>query len=128
MTWPGWENFDPSAPRRQAGGAEPKKREPRVKGARPTEVDGHLFPSQHEADRYRELRALEQAGAIEDLRLQFRLPLEVQGVLIAHYVADFTYRENGHLVVQDAKGFRTEVYRLKRKLFEALYAMRIQEV
>lgn len=128
MTWPGWEQYDPSPPRGTTPAGAKPKREPRIKNAQPTIVDGHLFPSKREADRYVELRTRERAGEIEDLRLQVRFPLEVCDVLIAHYVADFTYREDGHLRVEDAKGMRTEVYRLKRRLFEALHHLEIREV
>jgi hypothetical protein len=93
-------------------------------------VDGHLFPSKREADRYQELRLLEQQGLIEELRLQFRFPLEVKETLIGHWVADFTYTdaETGALVVEDAKGVRTELYRWKRRHFEAQYGLQIREV
>jgi hypothetical protein len=125
MAWKGWENFT-GVPGAEAAPAA--KRAPRVKNAQPTEVDGHLFPSKHEAERYQELRYRERAGEIGELRLQFRFPLEVNGVLICHWVADFTYTEGGQLVVEDAKGMRTEVYRLKRKMFEAQYQLVIREV
>lgn len=125
MSWKGWEDFDPE---RRRPLAEALKRQPRVKNAQPTEVDGHLFPSKREADRYGYLRTLEAIGEIEALRLQFRFPLEVNGVLLGHYVADFTYRQGGRTVVEDAKGMRTEMYRWKRRHFEAQYSIQIHEV
>lgn len=123
MTWQGWEGYDPAA---AAGVTKPRKAS--KYHAQPTEVDGHLFPSKREADQYERLKLREQAGEIEDLRLQFRWPLEVRGVLVTTYVADFTYREAGVLHVLDAKGCRIESYRLKRRLFEALHHLKIEEV
>jgi hypothetical protein len=92
-------------------------------------VDGHLFPSKREADRYRVLDVWQTTGEISDLRLQVRFPLVAHGADIGTYVADFAYRTSaGALVVEDAKGVRTEAYRLKKKLFEAQYRIVIQEV
>lgn len=124
MVWKGWAEFDPD----RCTVAQAPTRQPRVKNAQPTEVDGHLFPSQREASRYQDLRQMERAGLITNLRLQFRWPLEVNGVLLGHYVADFTFTENGRTVVEDAKGMRTEMYRWKRKHFEAQYGLQIHEV
>ena len=121
MTWRGWEDYDPT------GVGLAPRREGRIKGAQPVVVDGHLFPSQHEADRYGELRLEEQAETIRDLRLQFAFPLRVGECVIGQYRADFTYTRDGHPVVEDAKGFRTELYRWKRRHFEAQYGIRIQE-
>ena len=44
------------------------------------------------------------------------------------YVADFTYHENGDLVVEDAKGVKTEAYRIKKKLMLKEYGIKIREV
>ena len=96
----------------------------------PVEVDGIRFASKAEARRYRELRLLERGGAIADLILQPRYPVRVNGVRICTYLADFTYRdcETGLYVTEDVKGVRTPVYKLKRKLVEALYGLAITEV
>lgn len=125
MAWPGWENFTPGVKASSTPDQKPHKYH-----AEPTEVDGHLFPSKREAERYQQLRLLEQAGAIEDLRLQFRFPLAVRDTVIGHFVADFTYTDVGTrgCVVEDAKGMRTELYRWKKRHFEAQYGIRIQEV
>ena len=70
-------------------------------GAVKTEVDGITFASKHEASRYLELRLLEQAGEIINLRLQvpFELiPKSKYGMPI-RYIADFTYNDlNGQLI------------------------------
>ena len=109
-------------------------------GAKKTEIDGIIFDSRHEATRYVELKYMERAGLIKDLKLQERFCLipaiEGEGKKVAqravYYVADFTYyeRKDNHLqrVVEDAKGFRTDVYKLKKKLFRWRYGIEIKEV
>lgn len=96
-------------------------------GAQSVVVDGHRFPSKREAARYRLLKLRAAAGDIEGLELQPRYPLVVNGVKVAVYVADFRYREAGAVVVEDVKGVRTPVYRLKKKLVSALYGFTIKE-
>jgi hypothetical protein len=101
-----------------------------------TEVDGIMFASKKEAARYQELKMLLKSKEISDLELQPRFPLEVKGVKIATYVADFRYKEltpcagkvNEKSIIEDVKGMKTSVYRLKKKLFEVLYNQKIQEV
>ena len=95
-----------------------------------TEVDGIKFDSKREASRYQELRLLEQAGEIINLRLQvpFELiPKSKYGMPI-RYIADFTYNDrNGQLIVEDAKGVKTPVYRLKRRMMAEIYNIEIKE-
>lgn len=93
-----------------------------------TEVDGFIFDSKAEARRYSELKLLEKVGEIKDLQLQALFPVFVNGKLICHYLADFTYHDKGVYVVEDVKGVKTPVYRLKKKLVEALYNITITEV
>ncbi|MCR0437706.1 DUF1064 domain-containing protein, partial [[Clostridium] innocuum] len=99
-------------------------------GAVKTEVDGITFASKHEASRYLELRLLEQAGEITNLCLQvpFELiPKSKYGMPI-RYIADFTYNDgNGQPIVEDAKGVKTPVYRLKRRLMAELNGIEIKE-
>jgi hypothetical protein len=96
--------------------------------AQRTEVDGHKFASKKEAARYAELKLLASAGAITDLRLQVPIRCEVNGVLVCKYVADFQYTRGGKEVVEDAKGFKTDVYKLKKKLVAACTGIEITEV
>lgn len=92
-------------------------------------VDGHRFDSRREARRYEELKQMEAAGKIAQLELQPRFELQPafryrgEAVRKIEYVADFRYLdyERGGLVVEDVKGMKTDVYRLKRKLFLAKY-------
>ena len=94
-----------------------------------TTVDGIAFASRAEARRYKELRLLERAGEISRLELQPVFPVTINGALICKYVADFVYFADGARVVEDVKGMVTPVYRLKKKLVEALYpGVKIVEV
>lgn len=98
-------------------------------GNRKTTVDGLTFDSAREARRWAELRLLERAGEITDLERQVRIRLiGADGEPIrfrpsnrpATYVADFTYRDrSGREVIEDAKGFETPEFRLKRAVLAA---------
>lgn len=96
----------------------------------PTEVDGVKFASRMEARRYRELLLLQRGGMIRQLTLHPRFPLVVNGIKVGTYVGDFEYLDvlSGLRTVEDAKGVVTPVYRLKRKLVQALYGIEIKEV
>jgi len=101
--------------------------------------------SKREAKRKIALEQMERDGEISDLRCQ--VPFELipvqrepdtigprggvrKGKVIAHsckYVADFVYTQNGEMVVEDSKGFRTEGYGIKKKLMLWRYGIRIKE-
>jgi len=99
-------------------------------------LDGINFDSEHERDRYAELKMLEKAGEIRELKLQpvFELipAIREHGKTVQRavtYKADFSYhRVDGEYVVEDAKGLRTDVYKLKKKMFRYKYGIEIQEV
>lgn len=102
-------------------------------GNRKTVVDGITFDSAREAKRYGELLLLYKAGEIGEPALQPEFKIVVNGVEICKYRADFSYRVldppyHLRIVVEDVKGVRTPVYRLKKKLVEALYGIQIREV
>lgn len=101
-----------------------------------TEVDGIKFHSKREAKRYVELKLLEKAGKISRLELQPRIPLRIwpfrrgpkdEPTLVGHYVADFYYVDGNDIVIEDVKGFKTQTYKLKKKIAEALYGYEIKE-
>lgn len=85
-------------------------------------VDGIVFDSKAESNRYRELKMMEAVRIITDLELQPEYVVvpafEYKGKKErpVRYRADFRYRLNGAQIVEDVKGHRTEVYRIKRKL------------
>lgn len=96
--------------------------------AKKTVVDGITFASKHEAKCYSELKLREKAGEISNLALQATFPLVVNGRKVCRYLADFVYWEDGRCVVADAKGYRTPVYQLKKKLMLAVHGIEIKEV
>ena len=90
-------------------------------------IDGIVFDSLKEAKRFTELKMLEKAGSIKNLELQPRFLLqesfkkEGKTIRAIYYVADFSYFQNGNRCVEDVKGFKTDVYNLKKKLFLKKY-------
>lgn len=122
---------------RDAWAAEILKRaKPHKYGARKKVVDGITFDSTKEAKRYQELKMLEKAGEISDLRLQYEYPLMVPGrgnggpyerVCLGKYVADFRYRKGpqGLLVIEDVKGYDVPLGRWKRRHAEAQYGITV---
>ena len=95
---------------------------------RKTTIDGKRFDSTAEARRYGELLALQRAGEITDLALQPKFNIYLNDVHICDYYADFAYSQKGRYIVEDVKGVRTDVYRLKKRLVEARYGITITEV
>jgi len=114
-------------------------------------IDGMTFDSKREHKRYCELKLLEKGGYISDLEFQRKFvlipeqreePTEVYqkgknkgkfkpGKVIekeCSYIADFVYQENGKMVVEDTKGFRTKDYILKRKMMLYFHGIRIKEI
>lgn len=93
----------------------------------PAVVEGVRFDSQREALHYLCLLDRVKYGEITDLVLQPRYELQpayrvgARRVAAIEYVADFAYTENGRRVVEDVKGYETDVFKLKRKLFEFRY-------
>lgn len=98
-------------------------------------LNGDKFDSHKEARRYGELVLLERAGQISHLERQVRfglIPSQYRdGKCVeraVYYAADFVYYEDGRKVVEDAKGFRTKEYIIKRKLMLYIHGIRIKEV
>ena len=105
--------------------------------ARKTVVEGIVFDSLKEAERFKFLKALERSGQIKDLVLQKEYELipkqrDENGKTIrkCSYFADFTYFDNrtGNVIVEDVKGMKTEVYKLKSKLMLYRYGVTITEI
>ncbi len=94
-----------------------------------TQALGKTFASAHEADAYKKLFALQTAGIISSLRCQVTYSLTVNGILITSYRADFVFLDQqGNTIVADAKGLRTEVYKLKKRLMLAVHGISILEL
>ena len=95
---------------------------------------GKGFDSVKECMRYQELLLLQRAGKIQGLERQVRfelIPAQYSGgkcvFRACSYVADFTYWENGKFVVEDCKGYKTDVYKLKAKMMYFFHNIRIRE-
>ena len=85
-------------------------------------IDGISFASKKEATRYCQLCLLQKSKLISNLTLQPKFPFIINGIKVCSYIADFKYIDNnGVEVVEDVKGYRTPVYKLKKKLLLALY-------
>lgn len=92
-------------------------------------IDDHKFDSIKEANRYRQLKYMQLAGEISDLVLQpsFVLQESFRDETGKHhraitYVADFQYKDKtGRKIIEDVKGMKTEVFKLKEKLFRSKY-------
>lgn len=102
-----------------------------------TIVDDIQFDSRLEAKRYTELKLLQKSGKIKELQLQPSFELipsfKKNGKTFrkSTYKADFQYidTETGKTIVEDVKGFKTELYKLKKKLFEYKYSnLSIEEI
>lgn len=102
-----------------------------------TLLDGTSFDSQKEAHRYAELRILERARRITNLRRQVRYVLlpaqrDESGKVLEHecaYIADFVYYDFalGREIVEDCKGYKTDVYKLKKKMLLYFHGIQITE-
>ncbi len=143
MTWKGWESYVPGTLDERIVTGE--RQRPRSKfGNKAVEVDGIRFDSKREAARYQVLKVRMQAGDIRRLQCQRRYPLTAlrqdnSPIDVAEYVADFEYEEvdddgihpvigeQWRRIVEDVKGHRTDVYKLKKRWFEAQYGITIRE-
>lgn len=92
-------------------------------------LDDIKFDSKRERDRYSELKLLKKAGLIKKLELQKEFELQPsfkkngKTYRKITYRADFYYFDNhlGKYIVEDVKGFKTDVYKIKKKMFEYKY-------
>lgn len=100
-----------------------KKKKPSKYRNKKCIYDGHAFDSQKERDRYIMLRYQEIKGEISNLRTQVEY-----GCQVCTYIADFVYKRNGKIIVEDVKGFKTQVYRLKKKLMKQVHGIDIVEI
>lgn len=117
-------------------------------GARQVTKNGMVFDSKREARRDTELRLLQSAGEIKELKRQVKFALIpaqrepdktgprggiIRGKVIERavdYIADFVYidAKTGETIVEDTKGMRTKDYIIKRKLMLYVHGIRIREI
>lgn len=105
--------------------------------SRKTTVDGFTFDSKKEAKRYLELKQMEKDGLIHNLQLQVPFELIPSFEVVVdgkkrkrramRYICDFVYEVNGTTVYEDVKGRKTDVYAIKKKLFEYKFKTTIKE-
>lgn len=94
---------------------------------------GIRFDSKREATRYLVLLNRQRKGEIRNLALQRKFELLPAAVTpdgkrrAIYYIADFTYEENDNLVVEDAKGYQTDLYKLKKRMMFDKYGIWIKE-
>lgn len=99
--------------------------------AKRTVYNGREYASGKEAKRASELWPMLWAGTITALREQVNFPVEINGKHIMNYRADFLYLLPQNLEagtqIEDAKGYRTPMYKLKKKMVENYYGCTIIE-
>lgn len=107
------------------------KKQPRVKNAKRKVLNGLEFDSTREARRYQDIAIMQTAGHVRELRRQVPYPIYVKGIFVCDWRADFVYEQKDGdrwiRIVEDSKGWKTDVYKLKKKLIEAEYGFRIKE-
>ena len=98
-----------------------------------TIIDGIKFDSKKEGYRYLYLKELENKGIIKNLQRQVKYELQPsfkyndKTIRAITYIADFVYEKDNKIIVEDVKGIKTDVYKLKKKLFLYIFNIEIQE-
>lgn len=93
------------------------------------EYQGIKFDSIKERNHFIYLKQLEEKGTIKDLKLQVKFTVVVNKKRVCSYIADFTYYDEFGYHVVDVKSpitSKNPVFRLKKKLVEALYNFEIE--
>lgn len=108
-------------------------------------MGGNKYDSKKEANRHKELMLLEKANQISNLQVQVPyvlIPSQYENILqpngknkkacverACKYIADFVYLDkNNNVIVEDVKGIKTEVYKIKKKLMLFIHNIKIKEV
>ena len=91
------------------------------KSAKKTEYKGSIYDSKFEAQIANDIEMMKLAGEVIKWERQVKIPLEVNGYLVCNYYIDFIVYRDGETEYIEAKGYPTPVWKLKWKLFEALY-------
>lgn len=104
-------------------------------GSRKVTIDGVTYDSLKEYHRFCDLKLMQRAGIITGLQRQVKYELiptqRINGKMIerpVNYYADFVYKMDRQLVVEDVKGYKTPEYVIKRKLMLSVYGIQIHEV
>jgi hypothetical protein len=95
-------------------------------------LDGIVFDSKAEMQRYAALKQMERAGVISNLELQPEFPVMLNGERLCVFTADFRYFDAaGACVIEDAKSSGTQqdrAYRLRKRAAELFYGVKVTEV
>lgn len=104
-----------------------KEKKQRVRAAQRINTPDGMFHSKAEYERWCDLKLLQLGGKIYNLKRQVAYPIEIHGVTVCVWIADYVYNDfaTGEEIVEDCKGHMTDVFKLKRKLVEAQYGFRI---
>lgn len=102
----------------------PSQKSPKYHNRRVT-LEGMTFDSGYEATKAQERLAMLRAKELLTLAFQVAFPLAGG----SEYVADFVSLDKNLVIhIEDAKGYKTKEYKLKRKLFKERYGRDIEEV
>jgi len=96
-------------------------------------ADGITFDSEKEYRRYADLRLMERAGEISDLQVHPKYDLIVNNRKVCSIIPDFEYVVGDEVVTEDVKGrtgggVQWNLFRIKAKLFSAIYGREIKVV
>ena len=91
------------------------------KNAKKSEYRGSIYDSKFEAQIAFDLDMMLKAGEIIKWERQVKIPLIVNGYLVENYYIDFIVYRDGETEYIEAKGYPTPAWKIKWKLFEALY-------
>jgi len=113
--YPGWDKAAPKANKHNAVRVQ---------------IDGIYFDSKAEGKRYTELRLIEAAGLITKLQTHPAFPIEINDIKICMVELDFRYfdHKRGEYVFEDVKGQDNPLSKLKRKLVEVLYGIKVEVI
>ena len=101
---------------------------PNKYGAVKTTVDNIRFDSKRESERYSELKLLFKNGHIHNLEIQPRFDFKIDGKHMFTYRGDFAYFDGDRRIIEDVKGHKTAIYKLKKKIIEKAFSVRITEI
>lgn len=126
---------DEYAARLRFQGITPKAPKPSKYRNNKTLLDGIIFDSKVEAERYAELKLLAKSGKITNFARQIVFELAPSVVINGRkrpplrYIADFSYEIDGEYILEDVKGSKkvTEGYRIKRHLMKSIFSIDILE-
>jgi hypothetical protein len=91
-------------------------------------AEGITFDSKLEYKRYQELKLLEHAGEIKELRVHPKYVCDINNIHVANIEMDFEYWDvyKGRPVVEDVKGYDNPLSKLKRKLLKATHGITVE--